>query len=520
MKQRSYRLVHVFVSLMLLLCIVPVVHSDGYGVVPASLVIDNLLKGSSQIRSIRVINSGDEPVTYKLAATGSIASWVAFYPNQSLVTPITTISVLDRKEVFVHFTIPEDIANGDYTGTLNVETLPSNISQNITGSPVTLSFPVNVKLTVTGTQILSGEIRDITTKSVEVGQPLSIAVDFTNTGNVIATPTILVNISREDYPITLLTYKDTSIPVEKGALIEVPWNTSNRESGTYDANVTVMLGDETLEQTTLTFKLLPRGTFTRKGELLNLSYTGQPVQGSTIKILALFKNTGKIETNAQFKAEVYRDGSILTVLDSDEEPTVNIQATYEFTSYLTLDQPGRYEIQAYILVDTNKTAVRTLIIDVPNPILGSLPLILGVIGIIVGGIVLYMYLQKTHVPSKGKKRRKKTRKVLRVRTKKKTQRSKDIPWQQRLPLQVKTPEELTTSKMIMGSPSGMTANRNAILELTSLRGIGKSRAKQLIDAGIDSLEKLRDHPEDRLMELEGFTEELIKSLRDQLQGRD
>jgi uncharacterized membrane protein len=521
MKQRSCLLAPIIVFLMLFLSITPVVHSDGYGVVPASIVIDNLLKGSSNPRSIRIINSGDEPVTYKLNATGSIASWVTFYPNQSLITPVTTVSVLQRQEVFVLFTIPEDVANGDYTGTINVETLPTNASENMTGSPVILSFPVNVLLTVTGTQILTGDIRDITTKNVEVGQPLSIFIDFTNTGNVIATPHIKVNITRENYPIAQINYKETSIPVEKGDIIEVTWNTSNRESGNYDANVTVMLEDEIIAQTTLNFNLLPRGTLTRKGELLNLSYTGQPTPGSTIKILALFKNTGKIETNAKFMAEVYRDGSIVDVIESEEEPTVKIQETYQFTSLLTLKEAGRYEIQAYVFLETNKTAIRTLTIDVSHPLLSNLPLILGVIGIVVGGGLLYVFLLRKQVKPKTKKRRKTTRKVLRVRRKKTTRpRVKDVPWYQRLPLQAKTSEDLTTSKMVMGPALGTTARRNALLELTSLRGIGRSRAHQLIEAGIDSLDKLRDHPDENLMQLDGFTEDLVKSLRDQLQEKD
>ena len=108
MKQRSYLLTNIAISLMLLFCITPVVHSDG--VVPMSIVVDNLLKGSYTYRSIRILNHGEEPITYKLNATGSIASWVTFYPNQSFINPISTISVLGRQEVFVYIDIPEDIA--------------------------------------------------------------------------------------------------------------------------------------------------------------------------------------------------------------------------------------------------------------------------------------------------------------------------------------------------------------------------------------------------------------------------
>ncbi len=84
------------------------------------------------------------------------------------------------------------------------------------------------------------------------------------------------------------------------------------------ANVAVSLGEELLATKDLPFKVLLFGSLTRRGVLQSLTIEGEPFVNSFIKVHANFENTGEIDTMAKFKGEIYHEGMLLDVLESDE----------------------------------------------------------------------------------------------------------------------------------------------------------------------------------------------------------
>ena len=521
--------------------------ASSVGVIPAKINMSNLLKGSSYTRSIRLFG-GETPVFYNLNATGDIEEWVNFYKDSNLTEPIQNITVFDRQEIFITFTIPEDISNGDYRGTLYAEISDVGEKENLTGSVVILSFPIQISLGVVGVQILTGNVTEIKTRDVEVGQPLSIKVDFLNTGNVIATPNIKVNITRENWPISEFTYSDTDVDVDSGDLIDVQWDTINRESGSYTASITVTLGGDVIAEKTLLFDILPRGTFTRKGEIKNLSYTGDLTEGSTLLIQALFKNTGQVETPTRFIAEVYRNGILDEILEGAEQPVLDIQETYLFTTYFIIKNSGSYELRCYVAYENNKTAVHTLSFNVNGLLENAIPVAIAIVIGIVGIGIIYFLLKKRNIETKkdyisdeGNSKVRKRQKSLRLPwnkriligqhrpvgiTGKKNESKKKpkgirLPWNKRVRIMWGRPEgAVTSSKMFADSKyESDTTKEETIRELSSLNGISTDKANLLYDNGFNSLEKLGSASVDDLLKIKGIDEKFVEDVKDQLKTK-
>ena len=365
------------------------------GILPASIWIENALRGEDYKKSIRIVNGGDDEIKFDLFSSGDIEGWVKFYSDINLTKEIDNVSVppKTKKEIFVKFSIPYTAANGNYSGTIYAQT---NTSTEGGGSPVKIRLPVDVFISVIGTQILNGEVNNIRISSSEVGKPVEIEIDFINTGNVIAMPTIEVNITREGWPIDRVVHSGEKVEVGSGAFIYVRWNTSNREPGSYTAHISVLLDGKLITQQNLSFELFPRGTFTRKGELVYLNYSGKLVKGNLIKILAKFENKGEIETLARFIGEVYIGEKLVDILES-EEVLIPVRGDFIFTTYLKLTKNGKYTIKGYILYETNQTDTKTLSFDVKE---GEMPSFnLGVVLVILFLIALCL----STIESNGKR---------------------------------------------------------------------------------------------------------------------
>ncbi|GAJ08829.1 unnamed protein product, partial [marine sediment metagenome] len=220
---------------------------------------------------------------------------------------------------------------------------------------VSLAAPVAVTIFVTGNQILSGVVNGISADDVEVKYPLRIKVQFHNTGNVIATPQITVEIATQDgTAINHFTSSEFNVKPEKRETILLEWDTTGKEPGDYIANVSVVLGDAIIKQEQLDFAILPTGTLTRSGSLTELIFEGEPGLGILTMIQATFVNTGRIDTKAKFIGDVYHDGTLVDTLQS-EELLVAVGNMELLKSYFQPDQPGEYRIEGYVIYEGKRT---------------------------------------------------------------------------------------------------------------------------------------------------------------------
>lgn len=377
----------------------------GIGASPSEIFVAQALRGGEYQKAIKIFNSMENATKFTLNATGDISGWVTFYINENLTSPVTQVIVAAKsdKTVLAVFKIPEYASNGNYSGSIHVQTLPAEVSGQASTS-VILSASIRVLVEVIGTQILTGEVQDISTIDTEVGYPLRIKVHFINTGNVIANPEIKTIIFKDGTAIDSFTYSKTSVKPGLKETISIEWNTTGREPGEYTANITVSLGGNILAQKTLQFKLLPIGALTRQGELTSLSYNGKPIVGIVLKIHATFKNTGLIDTQARFVGEVYRDDNLIEVIES---LTLLIEVGLEknLTAYFKPTEKGLYTIKGRVIYDGKQTEGKELKIQVeeagnpnnPERYLSWLAVIISIMLI----VTIYIAIRK---PRKLKKR--------------------------------------------------------------------------------------------------------------------
>ena len=364
------------ISLILVLIVVSLIISPiplasagiGLGVAPASITITDALKGGTYERTITIFNTGDETGNFTLTAEGECADWVSFYNETKPDIPITEIIIQgkDKAKVIVKFDIPEDIANADYTSTIYAQSIPEEKEAQGAAAMAVIRIPSEILIKVTGTQILKGTVKSITTADTEIDYPLKIKVEFQNEGNVVAKPKIAVGITKNGELVDSFVHKETGIKPDKTDTITVLWNTTGRETGDYVANVAVSLGEELLASKDLPFKILPFGSLTRRGVLQSLTIEGEPFVNRFIKVHASFENTGEIDTMAKFKGEIYLEGSLLDILESDEM-FVEVDETGKLTSYYKTLEPGSYTIKGRVFYAGKETAEKEVSFEVPVP---------------------------------------------------------------------------------------------------------------------------------------------------------
>jgi len=333
----------------------------GIGVVPSEIEIHDAMRGSEYEKRITIHNTAENDSGFSITAEGECSDWMHFYRMEDQNTEVTNITIPGKNnaKILVKITIPDDAASGEHTSKIGVQNIPI---EGMVGSTMVVRMPVDVMIGVTGTQILTGAVKSITSLDTEVDHPLTIKVEFQNTGNVVAKPVVNVDISRDGTPVDGFTYSEMAVAPTKKEIIPVEWGTTEMVSGDYVAKVSVMLGEKVLETKDLQFKLLPIGTLSRRGNLTSISTESEPAIGM-VKILATFVNTGGIDTRARFAGEVYRDGNLIDTIESNEL-LVPIRESGTLTSYLKIESPGNYAVKGHVEYEGRTTNTKELSFDV------------------------------------------------------------------------------------------------------------------------------------------------------------
>jgi len=347
---------------VMLLLLLPAlnVSAMALGVAPSTLEITDALRGAEYERSIRIFNPERVDINVALEAEGEISDWINFYQENDPSVPIETLAIAANQEktnVLVKFDIPPDTANGTYTGTIYAELVPESTEGTETGVTTTLRVPSNVTIEVTGTQVIAGAVTMISADDTEVNYPLRINIGFSNTGNVVITPQIDVEISNGGVSVAEFSYVETTVRPETQEIIEIEWDTTGQQPGDYSAQVKATSGDMSFGERNLEFTLLPTGTLTRAGELTGITLEGNSATGSLVAVVAEFVNTGQIDTRAKFIGEVYCDGELVDAIES-EEMLVPVGNTETLRSYVRLENPGAYEISGYVYYEGKQTEIK------------------------------------------------------------------------------------------------------------------------------------------------------------------
>jgi len=335
------------------------------------MVFDNSLKGYTYENMLTVINMDTEDMNYSLSSSGDIGGWVSFYCLDTDTQIQTAIVPANSKtSVIVKFQIPPDAASKNYTGELVVRSVPKESDASGSQQSLIVGGSSQVRIIVTGDQIIDGVVNGIAVNDIEPGYPLKVETMFRNTGNVVVTPETKVTILKDREIIQSYIYNKTTIKPSVTEAIIAEWKTTEENiPGDYTANVTVSLDGNILRSSDLTFKIFPVGTFTRQGNLTDIIIEGEPTIGSMVKVYAFFENTGEIATAAKFSGEVYKDGNLIDTITS-EELQVEKYKEAELVSYFKLESKGDYLIKGKVIYSGKETPVEEVSLKVGNSIPG------------------------------------------------------------------------------------------------------------------------------------------------------
>jgi len=348
-------------SICLIFVLVGTVAGVGIGISPAKLNYENILRGGSMPAHFTIFNNADEDIYFNLSVEGEGISedWFSFEPYSPVRVPAK-----GNTKVKAIANPPADTPIGVYEATIYISSTAKVEGEE--GAAVMGVIPgmgLKTTIEVTGTQILKGDVREITACDVEKGYPLRIKVLFRNTGNVVAEPEIRASITKDNVSIADSLSSKGSVKPDETKTVSLGWDTKGQETGEYEADISVILGGDTLVEKEMKFNILPVGTLTREGKLLNLSYEGEPLVGSMVKINAVFKNTGEMDTYAKPIAEVYRNKGLIGVIEG-EEKLVDVGTEVTLTCYLEIKERGSYKIAGFVSYGGKETEKKEISFDV------------------------------------------------------------------------------------------------------------------------------------------------------------
>lgn len=376
--------------------------SLGVAMGPTTMEIENALRGVEYERVITIFNPSEPDAIYTIRADGQVSPWLSFYElNSNEAIQGLVISGQSNTAVLVKIKVPPDISNGSYTATIYAETSPGGDSGDM-GVSTVLQAKSLLTVIVGGTQIIEGTVGTISTRDTEAGFPLHIDINFRNKGNIAVNPQIYYQIMQGNTIIIELNYNQSTIKPESREVITVEWETNTNQSGDYIARVEVSLDEKTLATKELSFTVLPPGSFSKQGEFTNLTYEGQLLLDTILKIFADFQNTGQGDSRAKFVGEVYCDGMLINTIES-EVMLIPVGQQETLVSYLELEKNGDYVLRGHVAYEGKQTGPKEISFKIRN---GenegqlyslSLPVIIGIIAVVVLAITITILLRRKRI---------------------------------------------------------------------------------------------------------------------------
>ncbi len=373
------------------------VKADGYGVGPNFIEIDSALRNMTYRQTVYIYNENNFDVKAQFSIAGEPKDWIKLYEFNAECCTITSLDIPKNSNIPVtcKIEIPIEAANKIYDATIYID-FNSSAYEEISGNytTVTLSLPIEVSLNVTGDQNYDVTLKLLDIQDVEINSKLLIRTQFENKGNVISKPTIEVTITKDNVYIDKIKANTAPIkPLNINSNI-IEWNTTGKAAGRYNAYINIYEGNNKIEQTNITFELLPQGTIKRNGTFEGITYEGDLEKGKIIRIIGKFINEGQIEIEAQFFGEIYKDGNLIGTINS---PVIKVAKYKEhhFISYFNIEENGEYLVKGYVLYGGIPTEIKQLKFTVGSILSGNtLILLTSLFLIFLTGITIYYLLKK------------------------------------------------------------------------------------------------------------------------------
>ncbi len=347
----------VFFTIILALLLFPLINAVNIGISPASISYPKVLRGGYSERSVLISTDSLEPVDVEVNPSGEIANWL----NTSVKNFNVTKNQPNRLKVII--IPPSDIPNGNYTGFLRFKTISFvNPKEGQAVGTIIPALDLAINTEIVDTEIIQCGVYSFKVQSVEKGDDVVFDLDILNSGNVILSPKIKVDIWDKDQIeiVKSQEFKGKKILPTTSSTISSRMKSENLETGQYWAEVSAI---DCYSSKLLTFDILKEGALKAEGVLLDINVKKNAEIGETVPIIARFQNKGQKEVDAQFRGKVSLGDKIIQILES-EKVNVPISEVNRFSFYFTPKNSGKYTISGNVFYSGKKTFESSAIIDV------------------------------------------------------------------------------------------------------------------------------------------------------------
>lgn len=382
-----------------LLCIMPAkLAAVGIGLAPTSIEITDAVPGATYQKALTVFNTDTEDTTYTLTAEGEAADWVSFHDFDDPTEVIESIFIPGEKTdyVLVKFNVPPDAAHETYTCTLYAAIAPAGDGEG-GGTQVTFRMSTAVTIEVSGIPRLEGKVNRIAAGDVEAGFPVSIEVDFTNTGNVAVQPDITATILQGGSTVDEIGHAETAVAVNARQVITLQWDTTGQSEGDYTAEVSVSLGDTLIAERQTAFTLLPSGTAASEGGLISLQCDSELPVNDIARVEGTFLNPVSADVSAKLVVNVYYNLEFVEKLESSEV-VVSPGEEAVLMVYFEPSELGDYSLRGHVSYGDITTETKDVLVTVSEEGAAdgdSNLLLIIAVSIVVLGLIIYLVMRMT-----------------------------------------------------------------------------------------------------------------------------
>lgn len=386
------------ISGLLLFLLVSNVGAISLGVSPVSARAENVLKGGYYETAFTIVTSGNQPLNIRLQAEEEIKDWVTFNETEFVLQPKS------QHKIAVIIQPPADLPTGEYRGRIMAEGIALDEKLGQTGVAVIGGITAELRVTVSGTEVISYEMLKARVGNIEIGYPIKFDVDIMNDGNVRVKPEIKIEVldEKETNVLISVVHSETEILPTKREEIRIKVPSTGLDVGLYVGRVTVK---DKIEK--LLFDVFPKGTLALQAELLDLRASKIWLQsGESVKFEGRVKNVGELPiSSAKLVGEAYLidpqygTEELLGTFES-EKLDIPLETEIVLTSFFTPTKPGRYRIKGIVYYAGKKSRPKETIINVLEKPPNYVPYYIA-IGVIVVFLVYYL----TRMTEDGRTRR-------------------------------------------------------------------------------------------------------------------
>jgi len=323
------------------------------GISPPRVIADSMSRGTSAEKTVYLsgLNGGDEVI---ISIDEEIRDWISVDRGTEFIFPEGAKSI----PIVFTITVPDDAANGQYSGGAVIRALASSSEDN-GGASASVSAGVSISFSVdvTGDQVVDYSVTLVRIPDAEVDDPLQVVLTIKNNGNVQARPT-MISIDVVDQ------FKNQRFSESISGMQNVPPHTTGKTiaaiphtlpTGQYWADVEVFSKEGRIHsEKGIAFEVVNQGELNVLGELQSLSVPDEVGKEEIVRIEAVFRNIGERPVNAVLVSEIYKGKSLIKVLESDPV-SVDFDEADNIISYFTPPRSGTYTVKGYVNYADKKT---------------------------------------------------------------------------------------------------------------------------------------------------------------------